>query len=219
MKKRLFSIVYMFIITLIFTSIVTITRHFTHDLIELNEQAKMKGIILNVFGIAADRDLSPGDVVELFNSSVLSFELNNRTVYAAMETDGKSPKGYAFQISGPGFWGPIHAIAAVDATAKRMLGVRFYSHVETPGLGARISEQWFTQQFESLLISESAKNGKVFTLHRPGKAHGENQLNAITGATMTSQAVEAFLNRELLSFANNIRDEIRKDKDWPRLKT
>ncbi len=219
MNKSIFSIVYMFIITLIFTSMVSVAGYYTRDMIELNEQAKMKGIILKVFGIEADRNVSPGEVVKLFNTTIQAFELNNRTVYAAMKTDGKSPKGYAFQVSGPGFWGPIYAIAAVDAEAEYMLGVRFYKHVETPGLGARISEPWFTQQFTSLSIRESTETGKIFTLHRAGKSQGTNSLNAITGATMTSQAVEVFLNRELLRFVNEMKEAMKEDKNWPRLKT
>ncbi len=219
MKKSVFSVIYMFIITLVFTSMVSVTRHYTHDIIDLNEQAKMKRIILNVFGISPGTDATAGGIVEYFNNTVLTIRVNNRTVYAALETDGKTPKGYAFLISGPGFWGPIHAVAAVDAGAEHLLGVRFYNHVETPGLGARISESWFFQQFDSLQIIESVSDGKIFTLHRPGKARGADQLNAITGATMTSQAVEAFLNRELLLFAKEIRKEIRKDSQWPGLKT
>ena len=209
----------MFIITLVFTSMVSVTRHYTHEIIELNEQAKMKRIILNVFGISPGTDTTAGGVVEYFKNTVRTIDVNNRTVYAALKADGKTPKGYAFLISGPGFWGPIHAVAAVDAAAERLLGVRFYNHVETPGLGARISESWFFQQFDSLQIIEPDTDGNIFTLHRPGKSRGPSQLNAITGATMTSQAVEAFLNRALLRFAKEIRKEIREDSQWPALKT
>ncbi len=218
MKKSIFSVLYMFMITLVFTSVVTITRHYTQDLIELNEQAKIKRIILNVFGIFPDDGITSADVVETFNNRVRKINLNNSTVYAALENDGQTPMGYAFLLSGPGFWGPIHSVAAIDSHAEQILGVRFYNHVETPGLGARISEAWFFKQFNSLHINESQSGGKIFTLKRPGKASGANQLNAITGATMTSQAVESFLNKELLHFAAEIRDEIRKDTNWPEQK-
>ncbi len=83
--------------------------------------------------------------------------------------------------------------------------------METPGLGARISEKWFTDQFVSLNLKPFGNKDKYFTLKRPGENSPPHELEAVTGATMTSQAVERFLNSGLLTFVNELKKEIGKE--------
>ncbi len=211
MKKKLYSIVYMFVVTLLFAAMVSAVRFSLHERIEMNDRVKMKKIVLAVFGLPEDKSMSDGDISALFEKRITTVKIQEETVYAALEDDGTTPAGYAFKVSGPGFWGPIYAMAAVDAKADRILGVRFYRHVETPGLGARISEKWFTDQFVSLQIKPFGDQDNYFTLTRPGKSRGSHELDAVTGATMTSQAVERFLNAGLLTFVNELKEGIGKE--------
>lgn len=210
MKEHLYSIVYMFIITFFFAAAVSAVRLVSLEEIKLNERAKITGIILDVLGVEHDKNIHSGRLVELFESRVKTSEIGKKTLYASIGEKDETPGGYAFEVSGPGFWGPIYGIAAVDAKAEHILGVRFYKHTETPGLGARISEKWFSDQFQSLSLIRPAENGKFFTLKRPGKSRAANELDAVTGATMTSQAVEEFLNMELHYVVPRIRERLRE---------
>lgn len=205
MRKHLYPIAYMFIITFFFAAAVSAVRQVSLERIEINEQAKIRGIILDVLGIEHDRRLDAEALVAVFEARIRPMTAGDRTVYASVRDD-TTAGDYAFEVNGPGFWGPIYGIAAVDVQEERMLGVRFYRHTETPGLGARISEKWFSDQFQGLPVTQPGENGRFFTLTRPGKSRTANQLDAVTGATMTSQAVEEFLNREL----NDVLPAIRK---------
>jgi Na+-transporting NADH:ubiquinone oxidoreductase subunit C len=89
---------------------------------------------------------------------------------------------------------------AVDPTASKVLGISFYSHSETPGLGARISERWFTEQFQGLKIHPVEGNKEIFYLKPEGTGQAPNELDAVTGATGTSRAVETFVNQDLDRF-------------------
>lgn len=100
-------------------------------------------------------------------------------------------------MSGSGFWGPIEAMLAVDRNLTKIIGVSFYKHTETPGLGARITENWFVEQFIGLSLHPVSKSNKIFYLKPAGSQKSEKDLDAITGATGTSRAVERFLNIEL----------------------
>jgi Na+-transporting NADH:ubiquinone oxidoreductase subunit C len=210
MKKHLYSIAYMFIITFFFAAAVSAVRLVSLERIKVNERAKITGIILDVLGIVRDKKMDAGPLVELFENRIRTITLGKKTLYAATGVNEKGPGGYAFEVSGPGFWGPIYGIAAVDARAERILGVRFYKHVETPGLGARISEKWFFDQFQSLPVTQPGENGRFFSLKRAGKSRAANELDAVTGATMTSQAVEEFLNRELHNVVPKIRELLKE---------
>jgi Na+-transporting NADH:ubiquinone oxidoreductase subunit C len=210
MKKHLYPIVYMFILAFFFAAVVSAVRQVSLERIRVNEQAKITGVILDVLGIERDKKMEAGHLVELFEDRVRTVTIGEKTLYAAIGENSKGQGGYAFEVSGPGFWGPIYGIAAVDAKGERILGVQFYKHTETPGLGARISEMWFSGQFQSLSVTHPGEDGKFFYLKRPGKSRAVNELDAITGATMTSQAVEEFLNRELQYYIPEIRKLLRE---------
>jgi len=64
--------------------------------------------------------------------------------------------------------------------------VDFTSHNETPGLGGRIDEAWFKEQFRNRKI--------VIGTGLSYDTEQENQLDAITGATSTSRSILNILN-------------------------
>jgi Na+-transporting NADH:ubiquinone oxidoreductase subunit C len=196
MKERLFSVVYMFGLTLLFTSAVSAVKHVNQERIERNEAVKLQSVILDALGISL-----PGSTMEierLFAERVRKTSLAGRDVYVGYDAGAETVIGYAFDAGGPGFWGPIAAMAAVDGTGSRLLGVNFYRHSETPGLGARITEEGFRRQFRGLELD--GRGESFFRLLPAGTAAGPGELDAVTGATETSRAVERFLNRELASF-------------------
>ena len=68
MKKRVFAVVYMFLLTLFFTSLVSAVRLLSEEKIEANQRVKLERIILQVLGVSSatkssDEDL--GEIVEL----------------------------------------------------------------------------------------------------------------------------------------------------------
>jgi len=92
--------------------------------------------------------------------------------------------GYAFVAKGQGYGGEISILVGINPefTIKK---VTIITNTETPGLGTKISENYFTDQFEGLLpddISLSKEGGKI---------------DAITGATISSRAVVDAIKDEL----------------------
>ena len=72
MKHRIFSIAYMFFMTLVFTSVVSAVKYLNDDRIEQNQAVKVQRIVLQVLGIHATKDVSDRDVDSLFNSRIKS---------------------------------------------------------------------------------------------------------------------------------------------------
>jgi Na+-transporting NADH:ubiquinone oxidoreductase subunit C len=210
MKNRLFSILYMFLLTLFFTSIVSGVKIYNEAKIETNRRVKLQRIILEVLNMPVGEKASARKVVETFNRRVKEIDAEDRTLYVGYAGDGKTITGYAFPIGGPGFWGPIYGMVAVDPSGSEILGAAFYKHSETPGLGARITEDWFTKQFRGLPLRPEEGKKKIFYLKPAGTAQARNELDAVTGATGTSRAVEAFLNKELDYFLNDIWPDVKK---------
>jgi Na+-transporting NADH:ubiquinone oxidoreductase subunit C len=210
MKKRFFSVIYMFALTLFFTSMVSAVKLLNEEKIETNEKAKLQKIILEVLGVPVKETASGMELVRIFEQRVKSIDVQDKAVYVGYGEDGRTVTGYAFPVGGPGFWGPVYGMVAVDPGATKILGVAFYRHSETPGLGARISERWFTEQFKGVRLFPIKEDRKIFYLKPEGTGKAPNELDGVTGATGTSRAVEAFLNRELDRFLTDFRNSMEK---------
>jgi Na+-transporting NADH:ubiquinone oxidoreductase subunit C len=200
----------MFLITLCFTSLVSAVKVFNDERIQRNEDLKLQKIILKVLAIPVNERMSDQDVVELFRKRVKASQAGNKSVYMGKEEDGETIKGFAFPIAGPGFWGPISGMVALAPDASKIIGIAFYKHSETPGLGGRVTEDWFTSQFVGIPVYAIEDNKKIFSLKPAGTGEAPNELDAITGATGTSRGVEAFVNQELDHFLREIWGSVKK---------
>ncbi len=109
--------------------------------------------------------------------------------------------GYAFPFQGSGLWGGTiwGGYVAVSPDFSQIIGVDFIKHSETPGLGGRISENWYRDQFRGIDISESVDEVIVYRPSDGGNA------DAITGATLTSLAVKNMINDELQNLLKEVK--------------
>lgn len=110
------------------------------------------------------------------------------SIFAGYKADD-SLAGFAVPGSGAGFQDTIKLIYGVDPSATHLLGMTVLESRETPGLGDKIyKDAKFIAEFRDLLVDP---------LIELIKGHGEqaNQVDAITGATISSRAVVKILNQ------------------------
>ncbi|MCI6492984.1 MAG: NADH:ubiquinone reductase (Na(+)-transporting) subunit C [Bacteroidales bacterium] len=92
---------------------------------------------------------------------------------------------------GAGLWGPIWGYIAVAEDGRSIYGAVFDHKSETPGLGAKITEDFFQNQFAGKEFGQGSQKFDVVK----GGAHGaSNGVDAISGATITSQALGRTIN-------------------------
>ncbi len=109
--------------------------------------------------------------------------------------DSNNVAGYGFPMYGKGLWGSIEAFGVVGPNLKTMTGIDFTEQVETPGLGARITEHEFKYFFRNLDLSGFLKQNDekpVIMVNSKAQNNLENQTNSIqsiTGATQTCNGV------------------------------
>ncbi len=119
-----------------------------------------------------------------------SFTRLDVTVFVGKDDNGETV-GYAFIAEGAGYAGNISIMAGADKKLSELRGLYVMEQLETPGLGNRIAEDRFQDQFKGVKISpqiEYVKNKK------PSK---DNEIQAITGATISSKAVVDNLNKSI----------------------
>ena len=97
---------------------------------------------------------------------------------------------YVLPVYGAGLWGPIWGYIAVNEDGNTIYGANFSHEGETPGLGARIAEQPFQEEFKDKHLFVDGEFKSVAVLKRGQKAtNGAEQIDALTGATITSRGV------------------------------
>ena len=111
-------------------------------------------------------------------------------VYKGIDASG-NPCGYAVTVIGSGFGGDI--TMTVGIKDETVTGIRISSPSETPGLGAKSSDEAFYGQF-------AGKSGKL-SVNKNG-ATNDQEITAITAATITSTAVTNAVNEVLAASAS-----------------
>ena len=110
------------------------------------------------------------------------------TYFECLDANG-GKIGTAIICKGNGYQGEIKLMVGVNADFSKFTGMIVLEQVETPGLGAKIVEQKFMEQFISLATRPPIEYVKGI---KPEKA---NQIQAITGATISSRAVVEIINK------------------------
>lgn len=105
--------------------------------------------------------------------------------------------GYAIKVKTKGYGGLIEMIVGISKEGK-VEGIKILSHSETPGLGANAPNPKFSDQFKGKPITpvlEVMKTGAV----------KDNQIDAITGATITSKAVTGGVNEAVKFYTSQLK--------------
>lgn len=97
---------------------------------------------------------------------------------------------YCLVGEGNGYQAEIKILVAVKPDLETLWGIEIIESSETPGLGARINSQEFKSSFQGLIAIP-----KVILVKRAPQRH--NEVEAISGATISSRAVIKIINETL----------------------
>lgn len=120
-------------------------------------------------------------------------------VYKAVSETGLCV-GWSFNATGTGFADKIELVVAVDEDFRKLAGFEVLASNETPGFGDRIKSSYYRNQFAG------APADKLKLLKTGSPANIDSDIVAITGATVSSQAVVNIIN----NFMTQIRDQMQQ---------
>ncbi len=198
-KSFLYPIIFMSILTAFFTFILAFMDYSTADQIAFLQDTELRQKILYIFDIENDSN-EPEEIDKVFKAHIEEEKIDGKRYFYLVENGERVAN--AFPVAGAGLWGSVEAYVGITSDFKSLTGLDFIAHSETPGLGGRISENEFKDQFRGLNVEEV--EGKNFIIYRP--ASGGN-VDAITGATLTSKSVSDFLNEDIYDYLKDRRDE------------
>lgn len=187
LKEGFFTVLFMIAITAVFISILTFVYLYTKERIAFQESLYLKKAVLYAAGVPVPTDNLA--LSSLFDKSVKEKDLYGRGQFLKLfiVSGNSGTEAYVFEVNGAGLWGTITAVVGLSPDLKTMKGITFIRQNETPGLGARISENWFQEQFRG-------KHG-TFSMVPEKESTASDQFQAITGATITSTAVKDIVNK------------------------
>lgn len=110
-------------------------------------------------------------------STVKEFKDGDKTFFRGYSKKGMN--GTVVEASSKGYGGPVNLLVAIDNDGK-VIDVAVVSHLETPGLGAKIEEKKFIEQFKG-------KNASQMTMKKD--SGNKDGIDAIAAATISSRAV------------------------------
>lgn len=103
---------------------------------------------------------------------------------------------YILPIYGAGLWGPIWGYLSLDDNKATVYGTFFDHQGETPGLGAEITTPKFNNAFRNKQIFAGDRLVGIEVV-KGGNASGVNQVDAISGGTITSKGVQSMIKNYL----------------------
>ena len=182
MNRRLKMLLIMTLFACMSGGVLSLVYLFSAPLIEANMLEEERRSIFNVvLGIDSYEEIISGDIKH----------------FKCKDASGVVV-GYALPAQGNGYQGVIKLMVGLSTDLSEITGISVLEQVETPGLGGRISEQVFQDQFQGIKTQPAVGYVKNQT---PDK---DTDIQAVTGATISSRSVVTIINRNIEIFRDKL---------------
>ena len=190
-NSNAYTIIYATVIVVIVALLLAVVSSSLKPKQQANVELDRKKQVLSSLNI----DLKGQDADALYAQLIQEQEADGNKVYVATLEDGSIK--YIIPMNGAGLWGAIWGYVALNDDKNTIYGTYFNHDSETPGLGGEITTRGFQTRFNGKHIA--SENGYSMEIVK-GDAIGE-QVQAISGATITSKGVETMINTTLAQYA------------------
>jgi electron transport complex protein RnfG len=182
--------------------LIVLTFQLTFPVIEKNKTAALERAVFDVVP-GAERKVT-FRLVGATLERVESRELGGRVYHACYDGEDHLV-GVAVEASGQGFQETIRLLYGYSPYQGAIVGMKILESKETPGLGDKIGKDAeFLSNFDSLVVrldAAGAPAAQPIPLVKPGQKTAPWQIEAITGATISSRAVAAILESSVAGAA------------------
>ena len=157
--------------------------------------------ITESFVLNSKGEKQEGDAFTINLKSELAKPLAERNLPVFVATLENGSKAYVVPLRGTGLWGPIWGYVSLEPDLNTVYGTIFDHQGETPGLGAEISTGWFQEPFRGKTIFQDSTQFVSIKVLKGGAPDDDpHAVDAISGGTITSKALEAMLDSCLVQY-------------------
>lgn len=163
---------------------------------ETYEKHIVADLLIDMQGNIVDSTANHAFAVDMKKNVKLPDDQRQLPLFKAVAADGATK--YVIPVYGAGLWGPIWGFIAINDDGKTIYGANFSHEGETPGLGARITEQGFQAEFEGKSFYPDSTTHQFVSVEVLKKGQksldGAETVDAISGATITSRGVSDMIS-------------------------
>lgn len=224
MKLNTNSNVYTIVYASVMVIIVAFCLAFISDVLRPTQEANVandkRGQILAALNIrdvddvqAKFSEVVTKDIVVNANGEVIAdkdgFNVDSKEITAKDDADKKLPVYicsvdkdtiYVVPLYGRGLWGGLWGYLALKPDFKTVYGAYMSHEGETAGLGARIVETQFQEKFQNKIAYTDSTYSEVVLGVKKKVENPASEVDAITGATLTSNGVDEMFKTSLAPY-------------------
>lgn len=197
-NSNIYTIVYAVVMVIIVAVLLAVVSMALAPKQEANIALDKKKQILSSLNL----DLKGQDVETLYTQIIKEEELEGSQKIYVATLDGNTK--YIIPMDGAGLWGAIWGYIALDEDKNTIYGTYFNHASETPGLGGEITTAKFQNGFVGKHILQ---NGTVNGLKIVKSEPATEEVQGISGATITSNGVETMINTTLTQYAKFLQEQ------------
>jgi len=172
LKRKLLDVLFIVVLGTVSVALLMAAQSYSAPAVKRFREMRLKTNVLT----AADIPWTQADFRDVFEQRVREETRDGLTWYVADSL-------VIHEFKGRGLWGTIEGIVTLDSALNHIVSVRILSQEETPGLGDRIKDAEYLVTYRGKTAAEPLE------LAMRHKAEAENEVDAISGATLSSQAL------------------------------
>ena len=172
LKRKLLDVLFIVVLGVVSVALLLAAQSYSAPAVKRFRETRLQTNILTAAGIA----WTQADFKDVFGQRVREETRGGLTWYIADSL-------VIYEFKGRGLWGMIEGIATFDSALTHIVSVRVLSQEETPGLGDRIKEPDYLATYQGKTATEPLE------LALRHKASLPNEVDAISGATLSSEAL------------------------------
>lgn len=118
------------------------------------------------------------------------------TIYLA-KNDAGEVETIILPVHGYGLWSTLYGFLALETDTKTVVGLGFYEHAETPGLGGEVDNPKWKSQWPGKVVYDEEGDVAIELIKGTvdaNTANAEHKVDGLAGATLTSRGVTNLLN-------------------------
>lgn len=198
-NKNSYTIIYATVMVIVVAVVLALAASLLKDRQQRNVEIERKQMVLKSVHLAKDAEQAQDkdsyieqEYAKYITDSSITKDGKELVLYIC--NIGNGQKFFVMPVRGAGLWGPVWGYVSLKDDYNTIHGAVFDHKGETPGLGAEIATSHFANQFNDKKIFDNSGKFVSVKVVKGGAVEGNpHQVDAISGGTITSQAVEDML--------------------------
>ena len=184
-KGSAYTLIYAALLGVVCATVLTAAHRVLGPMQQAHQKGRTTQQVLAALRVPGAAKVSGEAAEDLLAAKVTREEYDGETVYKYLEDKGL--RVIALRFEGPGYLGPIAGYVSLEADWTTIRAVVITECSESPGLGGQLVTEEYLAKYRGKTID-------ALTLVREPRASQTSEVDAVTGASITTKRFQAILD-------------------------